>query len=509
MSEVEIRVRNRTFLRFGIVAVVVLAAFALRQFMVNYLGLDLPAFITFYPAVMLVAMLAGFWPGLLATVLASLLADYWIFPPIGSFAIAGTSNVVRWAFFAGTGVFMSLVAERYRRNQQRMAAYEREQALRESKEKLLRSEEQFETLANAIPQLCWMANPDGWIFWYNQRWYDYTGTTPEQMEGWRWRSVHDPEKLPKVLEQWKASIATGEPFDMVFPLRDADGAFRPFLTRVMPVKGPKGEVVRWFGTNTDISAQKQAEEELREREMLLRTVTESSRVGLVMLSADRHYLYANAAYAEVLGLSTPDIIGKRVPDVMGHVYDQISPRLDRAFAGERVNYELKVPAQQGTGVEGRNRFYAITYEPLQGHGEGSRVIVVVVEITERKQAEEALRSSQARMQGIIGSAMDAVISVDERQRIIVFNRAAEAVFQCAAAEAVGSTLDRFIPKSLREVHHEHIRLFGSAGVTARSMNSPGILAAVRSNGDDLPITSGRGKDLHSYPPRHYCAQTGT
>ena len=103
-----------------------------------------------------------------------------------------------------------------------------EQALRDS-------EAQFRTLANAIPQLCWIANADGWIFWYNQRWYEYTGTTPEQMEGWGWQSVHDPEALPRVLERWEASIATGQPFDMVLPLRGADGLFRPFLTRMMPV----------------------------------------------------------------------------------------------------------------------------------------------------------------------------------------------------------------------------------------------------------------------------------
>jgi PAS domain S-box-containing protein len=84
---------------------------------------------------------------------------------------------------------------------------------------------QFRTLADAIPQLCWMANADGWIFWYNQRWYEYTGTTPEQMEGWGWQSVHDPEALPIVLERWKASIATGVPFDMTFPLRGPMACF--------------------------------------------------------------------------------------------------------------------------------------------------------------------------------------------------------------------------------------------------------------------------------------------
>ena len=100
---------------------------------------------------------------------------------------------------------------------------------------------------------------------------------------------------------------------------------------------------------------------------------------------------------------------------------------------------------------------------------------------------EALRSSQARLQGIISSAMDAVISVDEDQRIVVFNRAAEAAFQCPASEALGSTLDRFIPKALREAHREHIRRFGTQGETSRSMNSPAILSAVRSNGEEFPI----------------------
>jgi PAS domain S-box-containing protein len=131
-----------------------------------------------------------------------------------------------------------------------------------AEEALRSSEEQFRALADSIPNLAWWANGDGYITWYNQRWYEYTGTTPEQMEGWGWQSVHDPEVLPKVLERWKASIAASEPFDMDFPLRGSDGIFRSFLTRIMPLKDSTGRVLRWFGTNTDISALKQANEEL-------------------------------------------------------------------------------------------------------------------------------------------------------------------------------------------------------------------------------------------------------
>jgi PAS domain S-box-containing protein len=130
--------------------------------------------------------------------------------------------------------------------------------LRRAGSQLQESERQFGTLAEAIPQLAWIAESDGYISWYNQRWYDYTGTTPEQMAGWGWQSVHDPEMLPDVVERWRRSIATGTPFDMEFPLRGADGRFRWFLTRVTPVTDAEGSVTRWFGTNTDVDALREA-----------------------------------------------------------------------------------------------------------------------------------------------------------------------------------------------------------------------------------------------------------
>jgi PAS domain S-box-containing protein len=130
----------------------------------------------------------------------------------------------------------------------------------EAEKALLASEARFRTLADAMPQLVWTAHPDGAIHWYNQGWYRYTGTTPELMEGWGWQSVHDPEVLPLAMARWQASIATGDPFEMTFPLRGADGMFRLFLTRVMPQKDDQGRVVQWYGTNTDVEELRRAEE---------------------------------------------------------------------------------------------------------------------------------------------------------------------------------------------------------------------------------------------------------
>lgn len=148
-------------------------------------------------------------------------------------------------------------------------------------EKQLReSEERFRVMANAIIQLAWMAEPDGSIFWYNQNWYDYTGTTPESMAGWGWQSVHDPAELPHVLEIWRESIARAEPCEMTFPLRGADGVFRQFLTRCIPLKDSDGKVVRWFGTNTDIDEISRAEQALRKSHQRVTLAHRATGVGI-------------------------------------------------------------------------------------------------------------------------------------------------------------------------------------------------------------------------------------
>jgi PAS domain S-box-containing protein len=134
--------------------------------------------------------------------------------------------------------------------------------LRQSRE----SEAKFRQLANSIPQLAWMARPDGHIFWYNDQWYRYTGKTPEQMQGWGWQAVHDPNVLPQVIERWQHSLQSGEPFEMEFPLRSASGESRWFLTLVNPLRGEDGKIVLWFGTNTDVSERRHAEQR---REALL------------------------------------------------------------------------------------------------------------------------------------------------------------------------------------------------------------------------------------------------
>lgn len=138
-----------------------------------------------------------------------------------------------------------------------------------AEDSLRQSEEVLRALANTIPQLAWMAEPDGAIVWFNERWYEYTGTTPEGAAGWGWQATVDPEVLPAMQEHWASSLRTGEPFEMEYPIRGADGQYRWFLTRVNAVRDRRGKVVRWFGTNTDVDQVKRAEQALREESKVL------------------------------------------------------------------------------------------------------------------------------------------------------------------------------------------------------------------------------------------------
>ena len=121
-------------------------------------------------------------------------------------------------------------------------------------------EKQFHALAESIPQLAWIMDATGYIFWFNQRWFNYTNTTLDEMKGQGWRSVHDPAELDRVVKHLRHCVKTGEIWEDTFPLRGADGTYRWFLSRAQPIRDESGKIVRWFGTNTDVEDQRLSEE---------------------------------------------------------------------------------------------------------------------------------------------------------------------------------------------------------------------------------------------------------
>lgn len=136
-------------------------------------------------------------------------------------------------------------------------------------------------LFEAMPLLGWVADAQGIVTHYNRRWYEYTGTTSEEMAGLGRQSVYRPEDLPEIQARWRTALATGEPFEKTVAIRGKDGVFRWFLTRAVPIRDEHGNVRRWIGINTDIDDRKRAEAALEDavrlREDLLAMVSHDLR----------------------------------------------------------------------------------------------------------------------------------------------------------------------------------------------------------------------------------------
>ena len=296
------------------------------------------------------------------------------------------------------------------------------------------SDEQFRLLADNIPTLCWIANGDGYIVWYNRRWHEYCGTTPEEMEGWGWQSVHDPELLPQVMDRWTTSIATGEAFEMTFPLRGGDGVFRPFLTRIQPVRDASGSIARWFGVNTDISGQADAEQALRESEQQLRAIFDATPECIMIVAPDGTLLQMNhAGICMVEASGAGAVEGTCVFDLIAEDNrEEWRERHARVIAGERLNWEFDI-----VGLEGTRRRMETHAVPLPLEDGTNAQLAVTRDISERKSAEDAVRDSETRFRTVFENAAVGMLETDAQWRILGANSAYSQITGYSLDELVG------------------------------------------------------------------------
>jgi PAS domain S-box-containing protein len=164
------------------------------------------------------------------------------------------------------------------------------------------NEEKFETLANNIPQLSWMIDDKGFVFWYNQRWFDYTGTVLEEMQGWGWQKIIHPDYLEHVIVNLKKHLVSGEPWQDVYPIKGRDGKFRWFLSRATPIKNEDEKIIRWFATATDIDEQVKIEAELIESQHQFKRMADSIPHIIWTSKADGYLDFYNARYYEFTGM---------------------------------------------------------------------------------------------------------------------------------------------------------------------------------------------------------------
>ena len=271
---------------------------------------------------------------------------------------------------------------------------------------LQQSEHRFRAMADNIPNLAWMADAAGWIYWFNKKWYEYTGTTIEQMEGWGWQTVHHPDELERVVTKWQRCIESGEPFEMVFPIRGADGSFRQFLTRVLPLKNEAGIINQWFGTNTDISTQKEIEKALKEsQERFLYTVKQAP-VGITILRGKNYVVeMANDAYMLLIDKRMEHFVGRPLFDSLPEVEASVHALLDNVYDTGTAFYGTEYPVPVNRFGKLELSYFNFVYHPLREmNGEISGIIVTATDVGQQVTARLKVEESDQKLRNVVSNA---------------------------------------------------------------------------------------------------------
>ncbi len=362
------------------------------------------------------------------------------------------------------------------------------------------SEIKFRTLTEAVPQIVWITRPDGWNTYFNQQWVAYTGLSLEESYGHGWNKPFHPDDRQRAWDAWQRAVQTDGVYSLECRLRRADGIYRWWLIRGVSLHDESGKVISWFGTCTDVDDIKKTEEALRrardetetvnqqlgESEERFRLTIDEAPIGMALVALDGRFARVNAALCEIVGYSAEELERLRFQEIT-HPEDLDSDLelVGRLAAGEIPRYQLeKRYIRKDGGVVATMLNAAI----LRGPDGAPRYFIAQIEdITERKRAEEARRFSEARFSGIISISADAIVSIDQEQRIVLFNDGAEKIFGYSRSEAVGAPLDTLLPERLRAVHRQHVAAFAAGEVTARPMaERQATILGRRKNGEEFP-----------------------
>ena len=271
------------------------------------------------------------------------------------------------------------------------------QLVQERTESLQESEGRFLAMANNISQLAWMADVQGSIFWYNQRWFDYTGTTLEDMRGWGWQKVHHPDHVQRVVDKIKHCFETGEVWEDTFPLRGTDGHYRWFLSRAAPVRDEHGTVLRWFGTNTDITERKEVEEDLLLAAERVRLAVVAGSVGIWDYDIANKILIWDDQMMHLYGV-TRDTFGNVYASWRAGLHPEDQQRADEeiqlALRGEK-EFDTEFRVVWSDGTIHTLRAYGTVWRDASG--KPLRMIGTNWDITYQKQGEALLELQKIKV----------------------------------------------------------------------------------------------------------------
>lgn len=372
----------------------------------------------------------------------------------------------------------------------------------------------FENSADGVA----IINTDGIVRYLAPSEERLTGYKPEEILGQSAFQYIHPQDLPNVLQTFKEGVAIpGVVRTIEYRLQRKDGEWRYFeITGRNMLDDPHiaGIVVNY----RDVTERKYAEEAIRDSEERYRTIFQSAGVpiweddySVLMNAIDelkkqgvtdfKRYIEdhpeflieaeqmisitdANTAVLEMMEAQSKEELMGSLNAILKNNPTDIFARDIVALAEGKVSFDHESSLYT---LRGNRRDVWVSFTMPKGSMGYNRVLVSTLDITERKQAERALQDSQSRLQGIVNTALNAIITVDEDQRIVLFNPFAEKTFACTAEYALGKPLDIFIPEKFRKYHHKNVEGFGKTNVSNRNHGRLDSLYGLRQNGEEFPM----------------------
>ena len=470
--------------------------------------------IFFYPAVFVSSWIGGLAGGIIATLLSTLVVLFLFIPPAFSFSVEDPKAYLSAVVFLCMGGLFSWVHHRLRkagrlaeaalaeavsaRDHLEEQVRERTKDLKRAHDLLLDSDEVVRLLISEVKDYAiFMLDVEGHVTSWNEGADRIKGYKAEEILGKHF-SVFYPEedqRAGKPDRELKEALESGHYTEEGVRVRKDGSAYWASVV-ITPMRDRSGKLRGFSKVTKEITQRKRIEQELR----TLAAVAQNSKDFIGVCTPDMKGVFVNEAGLRMVGMDSQEDV--RRTDVIDYFW----PEDRRMILEEAVPVLLREGSWRGevrfrhfkTGEPIHTVWDAFAIRDEAGKVAGYATISPNLERMKRLQealseADHMLQESLERHAGIVASAMDAIITVNNDQKIVVFNEAAEKMFRCTAAQALGQSIEMFIPQRFRDAHGEHIRKFGEAGATSRAMGTLNSLWALRTTGEEFPIEASISK----------------
>ncbi|HYL13405.1 MAG TPA: sigma 54-interacting transcriptional regulator [Terriglobales bacterium] len=283
---------------------------------------------------------------------------------------------------------------------------------KQAEEALRRGEDRLRKVVDVIPQQIWSCAPDGTLDFCNERWRSELGLTLEEGQGDGWQTILHPDDRQRVLTDWHESVTNGTPYEQEERHRMRDGQYRWFLSRGVPLRDSERQIVRWYGTNTDIDDQKRAREALQKSERRWRGVFDNSKIGVALQDSSLRYVDANAAFCQIVGYRLDELQKMTCLDI---TYEEDRERykaiIKELTSGKRNHFDLEKRYRRRDGE--------LVWSRINGSSVGTADsplwVVMAEDITKRKRLADELHHERDRLQLLLDLNHRFISKLDVRE----------------------------------------------------------------------------------------------